>query len=196
MTNIAGFESYITYVGLKNHFKNEKFNYFRHKGAKITEGSLKKNRDRYWFVRLQEKYSDDDLLEFFLAQFTTNHLHNYWVGDSFGDECQKLYNERKKKMSQFTRFVGLEIKKLYESDITCLYNAITGYPTIITSYLGGRVSLETMIVLNRLNGWCDTSNALVGIVGTPLKQKLIKYEPFLNYNITPIRNKYNILINE
>lgn len=196
MSTIIGYESYTTYVAVKNHFKNEKFNYFRHRGAKVSEGSFKRHKDRYWFVKLQERYTNDELLDFFLAQFTANHLHTYWVGESFGDECQKLCIERKKRMSQFTRFVGLEIKQFYESDLIQLYTAASGYPKIITSYLGGRISLETMIVLNRLNGWCENTDALVGIVGAPLKQKLIKYEPFLNYNIVPIRNKYNDLLVE
>jgi hypothetical protein len=198
MTNIVGYNSYITYVALKTHFKNEKYNYFRHRGAKITEGSLKRHRDRYWFIKLDEKYSEEDLLNFFLSQFTSNHLHQYWVGDSFGDACQEIYTKYKKKLANFTRTVGLEMQYLYETySVAEMYNTPQiGYPKIINAYLGDRVSLETLIVLDELNGWVANSGALVGIVGAPLDRLIRKYRPFLNYDITPIRKKYKNLLEE
>lgn len=197
MSNIIGYTAYTNYVAVKTHFTNEKYNYFKHKGAKITEGSLKKHNDRYWFVRLQEKFADDELVEFFLAQYTANHLHDYWVGDSFGDKCIELYTTRKKRMGQFTRFIFSEIEKLYQTNNKeHLYKVASGYPLIINAYLGGRISLEAMIVLDELNGWIEQSDALVGIVGAPLAMKLKKYKPFLNYDIKPLRKKYRELVEE
>jgi hypothetical protein len=187
-----GYNAYTTYVAVKMHFTSKKYNYFRHKGSKISEGALRKNNDRYWFMKLQDKYSEDDLLSFFLAQYTANHMHNYWVGDSFGDKCQELYHDYQKRMGQFTRFVNQDIADLYNTyNHDEIYKVSSGYPKIITSYLAGKISLETLIVLDELNGWVGESEALVGLVGEPLLNKIEKYRPFLNYNIVPIRKKYN-----
>lgn len=195
MTTAMGMTAYITYVGIKTHFSNKSYNYFLHRGAKITEGGLKKHRDRYWFIRLQERYGDKDLETFFISQFI-QYNHSYWVGNSFCDQCQDIFIEHKKRLSSLTRTVNLEIRDFYEKFVDCdtLYKTTSGYPKILVEYMSGRMSLETLIMLDDINQWTTDNDALQGILGTPLKNKMIKYKPFLNYNIVPVRKKYNELI--
>jgi len=184
---IRGYNAYKLYVGLFTHFTTIKFNYLTHKGTKATESSYRKNNDRYWFIKLEEHYGEKDLLDFFLAQFTAN--DNYWVGDSFGESCQDKYTNYRKKMAQFTRTINQEINWLFGNfDVTKIYHVDQGYPKIITAYLAGNIGLETMLVIDEVNGWISKSDALVGIVGTPLALKLKKYKPFLNYDVKKFQN--------
>jgi hypothetical protein len=190
-----GYGSYTEYVALVAHFKSEKYNYFKHKGSKITENSLKKHNDRYWFCKLESHYgTEENMLNFYLAQMTTHSHEYYWVGDSFSDRCQENYTNYTKRNAQLTRFVNQEIRYLYDSyPIDLIYKVDTGYPKIISAYLGGKIGLETLIILDDINQWISKSDALTGIVGTPLLMKLKKYKPFMNYNIKTFRKTYDAL---
>jgi uncharacterized protein (DUF2461 family) len=191
---MMGYTAYITYIGIKTHFCNKSYNYFRHKGAKITEGALQKHRDRYWFIRLQDRYSDKELETFFLSQFT-QYNHSYWVGDSFCDVCQDSYTNHKKKIANLTRTFNREMRDFYEKfpDCETMYQTTSGYPKIITEYMADRLSLETVIMLDDINAWTVNNPSLEGILGAPILNKINKYRPFLNYNIDPVRKNYNEL---
>ena len=57
---------------MKNHFTNRKYDFFRYGGkSSATVTSFNKRKDKYWFEKTSRKYSDDDIVNFLLANFVT-----------------------------------------------------------------------------------------------------------------------------
>ena len=67
---MTGYEVYKTYLALRMHFTNEKYDYQKYRG-KVTasEKSFEERRDRYFFKKLATKYSDNELMDYFVANF-------------------------------------------------------------------------------------------------------------------------------
>ena len=68
---------------MKNHFTNRKYDFFRYGGkSSATITSFNKRKDKYWFEKTSRKYSDDEIVNFLLANFvTTDNPKNLWIGE-------------------------------------------------------------------------------------------------------------------
>ena len=77
------FDTYTKYLAFKNHFTKEKYDYHRYGGrsrAKID--SFYKRKDRYFFEKTSRKYKDDEICDFFLANFVdTDNPQGVWIGN-------------------------------------------------------------------------------------------------------------------
>ena len=69
---VTPFETYQSYLSMKNHFTNRKYDFFRYGGkSSATVTSFNKRKDKYWFEKTSRKYSDDEIVNFLLANFVT-----------------------------------------------------------------------------------------------------------------------------
>ena len=68
--------------------------------------------------------------------------------------------------------------------ITCTDPSKSGHPTVLKKYLGGDVSIETMIILDKILGYRKQfDNKLTDPVWESVSMKMKKYEPFLNIDV-------------
>ena len=57
---------------MKSHFTNRKYDFFRYGGkSRATMTSFNKRKDKYWFEKTSRKYSDEQIVDFLLANFVT-----------------------------------------------------------------------------------------------------------------------------
>ena len=74
-----GFSAYQTYVAVRNHFKQESYDYFKYNGkTRVGQDSFLKRNDRYFFAKLQRKLNNDELIGFFVANFINDDSN--WSG--------------------------------------------------------------------------------------------------------------------
>ena len=68
---VTPFDTYQHYLSLKNHFTNPKYDFFKY-GAKTRASmtSFNKRKDKYWFEKTSRKYSDDEVVDFLVSNFT------------------------------------------------------------------------------------------------------------------------------
>ena len=68
---------------MKSHFTNRKYDFFRYGGkSRATMSSFNKRKDKYWFEKTSRKYSDEQIVDFLLANFvTTDNPKNLWIGE-------------------------------------------------------------------------------------------------------------------
>ncbi len=73
---VTPFETYQTYLSMKSHFTNRKydfFKYFKYGGkSRATVTAFNRRKDKYWFEKTSRKYSDDQIVDFLLANFVTS----------------------------------------------------------------------------------------------------------------------------
>ena len=69
---VTPFDCYKSYLGLKNHFTKQKYDYHRYGGkSRASLDSFYKRRDRFFFEKLSRQKDDSEVIEFFVSNFVS-----------------------------------------------------------------------------------------------------------------------------
>jgi|TARA_B100000085_G_scaffold30762_1_gene25364 hypothetical protein len=179
---VTGFEVYKMYLALKQHFTKQDYDYFKYRGkVRANEKSFEQRRDRYFFKKLATKYSDAELLSYFVANF---------VNDSKGylqSFSKDIYTDWKINQESFTYKFKQDVNTLlddyqipYDQAFEKLFVVECGHPPIIKHYLGGSISLETLVVFEKCLGFVSNfDKKLTDPIWKEVRTKTLKYKPFL-----------------
>ena len=183
---VTPFETYRTYLSMKSHFTNPKYDFFKYGGkSRATMTSFNKRKDKYWFEKTSRKYSDQQVLDFLLSNFVTaDNPQNLWIGEiiNSGERTYAEWMRRKQSMTYI--FKEQSEKLLLESDLEKLFRCSKGHPIILKKYLGGEIDLETLIILEKVFSFVkDFDKKLTDPVWETVSLKIKKYIPFININV-------------
>ena len=177
------FDTYKQYLAFKNHFTKEKYDYHRYGGnsrAKID--SFYKRKDRYFFEKTSRKYKDDEVCDFFLANFVdTDNPQGVWIGNMIrsGEVIYKDWQRR--QQSLFYNFKQSSENMFSTYNLEEFFDASKGHPPILKEHLAGNVSVEDMCIYEKLFSFCDDyDKKLKDPVWKTISMKIRKYLPFLN----------------
>lgn len=189
---MTGFEVYKTYLAIKLHFTKDDYNYFTFNGkSRASESSFEKRKDRYFFKKLATKFDRDTILQFFVSHFVEN--SSTWIGD-ISVYNSSTYNNWKKKIQSMTFMFENDIDYLIDiCSFEDIFDCKSGnHPILLQAYLGDRVTLESMVILNSLVKYIpDFDNKIKEpIVWPEVRKKVVKYEPFLSID----KNKYKSIL--
>jgi hypothetical protein len=109
-----------------------------------------------------------------------------WIGEMDKDEC---YTQWCKKMQSMSYTFEQEINTLSEmvDSFDDLF-VIDTHPYVVTQYLQGDISLETLVILDKLTGFVNRANISETIIWPDLKRKILKYRPFVNVPEQKMKN--------
>ena len=187
-------ETYQSYLALKLHFGG-KYDYFKYGGkTSATLSAFEKRKDKFKFVKLSQKLSDPQILDYYLANFIRG---KEWIGDF----DQKNWLEHKK--------VNQSIEYVYENDIEKLLTLVENFdilfkvgegnhPKLVKAYLGKKISLETLVILEKVLEYRKQFDAKISETYVWPKVSLLikKYEPFLDIDARAFRLKTLTLVKE
>ncbi len=128
---VTPFETYQSYLSMKNHFTNRKYDFFRY-GGKSTVTSFNKRKDKYWFEKTSRKYSDDEIVNFLLANFvTTDNPKNLWIGEiiNSGERTYSDWMRRQQSMSYIFKEQSSEL--LGNDSLDKILECKKGHPVIL-----------------------------------------------------------------
>jgi len=183
---MSPFETYQTYLSLKNHFTNPKYNYFKYyKKTRASVASFNKRRDRYFFERTSRKYSDKEIVNFLVSNFVaSNNPQNLWIGEIIGSG-ERVYLDWLKRQQSLTYMFKEQSSELF-SDIPLkeVLDCSKGHPLLVKKFLSGSISPETIVIYNKIFGFVDNFNQkLLDPVWEVISLKINKYDPFINIDI-------------
>ena len=180
------FDVYRCYLSMKNHFTKDKYDYHKYCGkSRATVQSFYKRKDRFWFEKLARNKSDKEVEEFFIANFITCiDPGKLWIGEMI-KEGEGRYTSWKKRNQSLSYIFKEEMKSiLSESDLDSLFSKSGGHPIILKKYLSEDISLETLIICDRILGYrTDFDAKLKDPVWESVSLKMKKYSSFLNINV-------------
>jgi hypothetical protein len=184
---VTPFETYRTYLSMKSHFTNPKFDFFKYGGkSRATMASFNKRKDKYWFEKTSRKYSDEEILNFLLANFVnTENPQNLWIGEiiNSGERNYAEWMRRKQSLTYLFKEQSTELllgKNLNEV-FDCSKNK---HPVVLKKYLGGEISLETLTILEKVFSFVKNfDKKLTDPVWETVSLKIKKYIPFININV-------------
>ena len=198
-SKVTPFETYQAYLGMKSHFTNPKYDFFRYGGkSRATMASFNKRKDKYWFEKTSRKYSDQEVIDFLLSNFiNANNPQNLWIGEII-NSGERTYADWKMRQQSLTyMFTEQSEKLLLENDLEKVFSCSKGHPLVLKKYLGGEVSLETLSILEKVFSFQSKfDKKLKDPVWETVSMKLKKYLPFLNINVFQFKKILRDIINE
>ena len=198
-TKVTPFETYQTYLSMKSHFTNKRYDFFKYGGkSRATMTSFNKRKDKYWFEKTSRKYSDQEITDFLLANFvTTSTPQNLWIGEII-NSGERTYADWMRRQQSLTYLFKEQSKKLLsEKELEEVFNCSKGHPPILKKYLGGEISLETFAIFEKIFSFGKKFNRkLKDPVWETVSLKVKKYIPFLNINVFHYKKILREIINE
>ena len=198
-TKVTPFETYQTYLSMKNHFTNRKYDFFTYGGkSRATMTSFNKRKDKYWFEKTSRKYSDQEITDFLLANFVTADTpQNLWIGEII-NSGEKTYADWMKRQQSLTYlFKEQSTELLSEKKLEEVFNCSKGHPIVLKKYLGGEISLETLTILEKIFSFVKNfDKTLQDPVWESVSLKIRKYLPFLNINVFNYKKILRDLVDE
>jgi len=197
---VTPFETYQTYLSMKSHFTNRKYDFFKYGGkSRATMASFNKRKDKYWFEKTSRKYSDKEVLDFLLSNFvSTNNPENLWIGEII-NSGERTYAEWMKRQQSLTYlFKEQSNELLYNKKLNEVFDCSNNkHPIVLKKYLGGEISLETLMILEKVFSFRKNfDKKLTDPVWETVSLKIKKYTPFLNINVFPYKKILRELIND
>ena len=196
---VTPFETYQAYLGMKSHFTNPKYDFFRYGGkSRATIASFNKRKDKYWFEKTSRKYSDQEVVDFLLSNFVNaTNPQNLWIGEII-NSGERTYSEWMKRQQSLTYlFTEQSNELLSEKNLDEVFNCSKGHPIVLKKYLGGDISLETFAILEKIFSFKNKfDKKLADPVWETVSVKLKKYLPFLNINVFHFKKILRDIVNE
>lgn len=191
MMQMDAFQAYRYYLALKLHFTTDSYDVIKHKGR------IKASRDRFMkqelmYKKLAKQYPDSELVNFLVSNFVAG---NKW-GGVYDGQAQDVYAQWKKRIESlsyiFKRDMAhilaeMNVEKFDEQKV--FYCQTGEHPYIIRAYMSKEVSLETLVILNKLCKFCDKFDQDIKetFVWPDISRLIRKYSPFVRID----KEKYN-----
>jgi hypothetical protein len=183
---MTGFEVYKMYLALKLHFTTDRYDYFEFNGkVKASEKAFDKRKDAYFFKKFATKYDYDTALSYLVSNFVKEQC--FYIKDLLSTNAEKNYlNWKKYNQSLVYNFTNeIDILLNEEATFEQLFECEKGkHPHIFKKYFANQISIETLVILNSCVRYLPTfDKVLSDPVWKELKNKILKYSPFLKLDI-------------
>lgn len=180
---MSGYTACCLYRALKLHFTTE-YDFHKYKGKiKYTPTQFNSNKHKYVYEKLSKKYSDDELKNFFVANFLENEI--VWVQDLLSQESYENFMNYSKRQQSLFYFFENDLINIFQEDPKKLFKSSSNdFPLLLIKLLRGEISKETLIIMDDFIHFMPKWDKMIkdDIIWPRIKTKLVKYKPFLHYD--------------
>ncbi len=189
------FEVYKTYLSISRHFTTNTYDYHKYCGkSRCSLKSFYSNKSRFFFEKLSRKYSDEEIINLFVANYSFLEISGtIWVGDIVRNG-EENYKNWMRKMQSLSYVFKDEVSILNSKNFDEMFK-IEGnkHPKILKEFLQKKISLETLIILNHILDYKKNfDKKLVDPVWEFVSMRMKKYAPFLHID----SNKFKLILKE
>lgn len=179
MIVMESFDAYRIYQALKLHFEKDSYDAIKYRfKTSANPRSFWKRKDKYQFNKVAKRFQkEDDIVNYYVAHFLNG---SKWVGEMVTDE--DTYTQWLKRRESLSYLFEQDLYKIEDHTFDELLISVDGqYPPIIREYLEGSISIETVVVINRITGFLRKANKDITdtILWPDLYLKISKYDPFV-----------------
>ena len=185
------FDAYKCYLAMKNHFTKDKYDYLKYRGkVRATNQAFYKRKVRFWFEKFARQKSDKEVEEFFVANFTScTDPESLWIGEMIKDG-EGRYQDWQKKLQSLSYMFKEDCEKLFtDNKVDDVFDCSKGHPIVLKKFLGGNISLETLVIYDRIFGYTKNfDKKLQDPVWETVSRRVRKYSPFINIDVYRYKN--------
>ena len=197
---MQGLDVYRTYLGMKQHFTNPDFDFFKYDGkVKASEKKYQERSDFYFFETLSRKLSDQEIKEYLLSSFVaSDDPSKVWIGDikRSGKDCWLAWQKQRQSEQYLVEQDLDRLVVLLEEEghtFNNLFETLGGHPPLLKLHLQRSISLDTLIIMDMVLGYMSQwDRQFKDPLWQSLSFKVKKYRPFLSIS----KPKYVKLIKE
>lgn len=148
---MEAYDVYRLYMAMKLHFTTESYDISKTKGmVKDCRNAFMKRKDILAFRKLGEKYKKREIIDLLVANFTRGDKYG-GVFDSETEEAYEQWKIRQQKLSYiFKQDIITILNEAEKTGEDPLVSSSGIHPIVVRLYLGGKISLETLIILDKL----------------------------------------------
>ena len=187
IAKVKPFDVYKSYLGLKNHFTKEKYDYHRYGGkSRASLESFYKRKDRFFFEKLSRQKDDNQVIEFFVSNFVSCDAPQSLLIGEIVRNGEQNYTDWKRRLQSLTYTFKSEIENVFDDkDFDSMFKIENKrHPIIVKEHLGKNISLETMVILNKIIGFKkDFDSVLDDPVWKFLSMRIDKYDSFIHIDV-------------
>lgn len=188
----GGFDVYKVYLGVKLHFTSKTYDYIKYGGkVNATLSSFTKRKDRYFFHKLSTKYGQDNILDFFVANFLSDSKR--WIGNLLANDGRGVYLDYKKRKESFAYHFKQECGVI-SSDFNSrglsfddgFFVPNGQHPRMLRLLIQRKCSYQTAVVLNHFLNFSKNWDKEITekVVWPEISLKVTRVKPFINFNAT------------
>jgi hypothetical protein len=195
---MSPFECYQQYLGIKNHFTNPKYDYFKYKKTRASLTSFNKRKDKYWFEKSSRKYSDKEIVDFLVANFiASDNPQSIWIGEII-NSGEKNYQEWMRRQQSLTYLFKEQSTELFSQEkLIDVFDCSRGHPILLKKFLKSEVSLETLAIYDIIFSYAkEFDKKLLDPVWETVSLKIKKYKPFIHIDVFQYKKLLRDIINE
>ena len=177
---------YLMYCAMKAHFGKNDYDFITYNGkSRVSRNSFYKSKYRYLFVKLSRKYKESDDIKNYLVSNFIVEQRGYVA--NFND---RNYETWKDKRNNFYNIFTEEIRPFVNNFNPIFEAKKNEHPLLLKEYLGKRVSIETLIVLEELVDFTKSWNRIMSedYIWYDIKKLMKNYKRFLTID----KNRYRI----
>lgn len=192
------FDVYRSYLALKLHFTTDKYDVIKQKGrVRATKQAFFRRTDLYSIKKISNNYSDKEVINFLVANFVSG---DKW-GGIFDSDSKETYLGWKKRIESISYIYKNDLEKIFKharkfsKNVDDIFISQEGqHPDIMKLYMRNDVSIETLVIMNKLNQFVHRNDELLSndVMWPDISRLIKKYSPFLDVNI----DKYKKLTRE
>lgn len=177
-----GFDAYTTYLAAKQHFTMPSYDFFKYNGkVRAKRGTFEGRRDRYFFEKLSRQ---PDCISLIIANLLEDVTY---VNDMLSSEGLARHTKYQQWVAAASHNFKEELTRALQS---CSFNDLfkftkdSQYPPLLSGYLSKQISIQTIIILDRLVDFMPKWDACLvdDYLWPQIKQKFDKYKPFLVFD--------------
>lgn len=184
------FDAYKQYLALKNHFSKDKYDYHKYAGkSRASVESFNKRKDKYWFEKLSRQKSDEEIKNFYIANFVeADDPNSLWIGNVI--RAGDIYYKEWLKRQQSLQYLFTQESETFfgEYDLDQAFDCSKGHPPVLRKFLSRNISPETLVIYDRIflirNNF---DKKLLDPIWESVSLKIKKYTPFLNIDVFKYR---------
>ena len=179
------FDAYRYYQSLKLHFESKTYDAAKYNfKTSANPKSFWKRNDKYHFAKVAKSCKDvPEMIGWYASHFING---TKWIGEMLNAE--DVYQSWLKRMQSIGYIFEQDLNHLslqYESFDDMLISKSNSHPDIITAYLEEEISLETVVIINKLTGFMNKADKEITetIMWPDISLKVRKYDPFVQVDI-------------
>jgi hypothetical protein len=180
------FDAYTQYLAFKNHFSKLKYDYHKYAGkSRASVKSFNERKDKYWFERISRQKSDDEIKNFYLANFVESDTPDrLWIGEIIREGETKYQQWMKRNQSLSYIFKEQSKEMLSEYNLNDLFDCSRQHPPILKMFLSGKIDIETIVIWDKIFLFGNNfDKKLLDPVWETVSLKIKKYSMFLNIDV-------------
>lgn len=185
MIRMEPFDAYRYYQSMKLHFESKTYDAAKYNfKTSASQKSFWKRNDKYHFAKVAKRFKDTpELIGYYASHFVNG---TKWIGEMLNSE--EAYQSWLKRMQSISYIFEQDLNHLsleYGSFDSILMPDDSSHPKIITAYLQDEISIETVVIINKLTGFMNKADKEITetILWPDISLKIRKYDPFVRVKL-------------